>query len=224
MGWLYLKVNPSGLCYLAFRFFGCDIYALYHFLVEWIVRCALNPDELYFNLHWKAAIRVLDIKLVAALLLCFLVPSCSVSSEERALKELAKMHTADFFDDPAQRLLDEALERGNLDRARTALKQGADINAVGRDGMTPLFWALAKQNITGFRFLLEQGSDPNVVVELPPNLQEEQAGAMEMTAQLEDPAYLRALLEHGGDPNITVNQQWDIPLIYRAIMSRVWIM
>lgn len=164
--------------------------------------------------------RIFAIKLVTSLLVCFPVASCSASSEERALKELAKMQAVDFFDDSAQRALAEAVERGNLDRARTALAQGADVNAVGRDGMTPLFWALAKQNIDGFRFLLEQGSNPNIIVELPPHFQEAQAGAMEMAAQMEDPAYLRTLLEHGGDPNIIVNEQWDIPLIYRAIMSR----
>lgn len=43
---------------------------------------------------------------------------------------------------------------------------------------------------------------------------------MEMAARLENPDYLRALLEHGGDPNLIVNRQWNIPVLYRAIMSR----
>lgn len=164
--------------------------------------------------------RIIDVKLVIALLMCFPLASCLAAPEERALKELERMQATEFFDDPAQRALGEAVERGNLEQARAALEQGADVNALGRDGMVPLFWALAKQNVDGFRFLLKQGADPNVVVDLPRHFQESRAGAMEMASQLEDPAYLRALLEHGGDPNTIVNELWDIPLIYRAIMSR----
>jgi hypothetical protein len=146
--------------------------------------------------------------------------SCVGSAEKRAIKELERMRAAEFFEDSAQQSLALAIERGNLDQAMVALDQGAGANAVGKDGMTPLFWALAKQNIDGFRFLLEQGANPNVLVDLPGNFQDQHAGAMEMAAQLEDSSYLRALLEHGADPNTIVNRSWNEPLLYRAIMSR----
>jgi len=159
-------------------------------------------------------------KLIIAILVGLSAASCSASSEERALKELKRMQVSDFFSAPVQRSLAEAVERGNLNQAQEALDQGADVDAIGKNGMTPLFWALAKQNVDGFRFLLEQGANPNAVVDLPRHFQDRQAGAMEMAAQLEDPAYLRSLLEHGGDPNTIVNRSWNMPLLYRAIMSR----
>jgi len=151
---------------------------------------------------------------------CLVLACCSLTPEERALRELQRMQAAEFFDDSAQRALANAVERGSTQEARTALEQGADVNAIGREGMTPLFWALAKQNIDGFRFLLEHGADPDIVVDLPEDFQDRQAGAMEIAARLENPDYLRALLEHGGDPNLIVNRQWNIPVLYRAIMSR----
>src|SRR5690625_4134018 len=130
------------------------------------------------------------------------------------------MQASYFFVDPVQRSLANAVERGNIDQARVAIENGAEVNAVGNEGMVPLFWALTKQNIDGFRFLLEQGADPNIVVNLPRHFQDRQAGAMEIAAQLENPAYLKALLEHGGDPNIIVHKGSDMPVLYRSIMSR----
>src|SRR5699024_12662879 len=82
------------------------------------------------------------------------------STEYPALKELRRMQASYFFDDPVQRSLANAVERGNIDQARVAIENGAEVNAVGKEGMVPLFWALTKQNIDGFRFLLEQGADP----------------------------------------------------------------
>lgn len=159
-------------------------------------------------------------ELLIAWLLFLPLASCAASSDQRAMKELNRMQAAEFFDDPAQRALAEAVEKGDLDQARAAIEQGAEVNAVGQEGMAPLFWALAKQNIEGFRFLLKEGADPNIVVDLPRHFEDRRAGAMEMAAQLEDSAYLRALLEHGGNPNTIVNSRWKIPLIYRAIMNR----
>jgi len=164
--------------------------------------------------------RVIPIGPLVALLMILPLASCIASTEYPALKELRRMQASYFFDDPVQRSLANAVERGNIDQARVAIENGAEVNAVGKEGMVPLFWALTKQNIDGFRFLLEQGADPNIVVNLPRHFQDRQAGAMEMAAQLENPAYLKALLEHGGDPNIIVNKGWDMPVLYRSIMSR----
>lgn len=164
--------------------------------------------------------RILLTKIIVAWLIVMPLASCAVSADQGALEELKRMRAAEFFNVPAQKLLAEAIERGDLDQARAAIEQGAEVNAVGQKGMTPLFWALAKQKIDSFRFLLEQGADPNVEVLLPTSFQEPRAGAIEMAARLEDTAYLRALLEHGGDPNTIVDTGWNMPVLYRAIMNR----
>lgn len=164
--------------------------------------------------------RIILIKLLAAGLICLPLASCAASPQEQALQELSKMQASDYYFNPAQVTLLEAVEHGDREQMLQALDNGADVNAEGWEGMVPLFWAIAKQNIDGFRLLLEQGADPNVVTQLPPRFQESQAGAMEMAAELEDPAYLRSLLEHSGDPNTIVDRGWNMPLLYRAIMGR----
>jgi ankyrin repeat protein len=130
------------------------------------------------------------------------------------------MQASEYFEDSTQRALVAAVERGDLDGLRRALDEGADVNGVGREGVTPLFWALAKQNLSGFKVLLAAGADPNVVVNLPEHFQEPKAGAMEISARLENSEYLRALLENGGNPNTIVNEEWQMPVLYRAIMNR----
>lgn len=164
--------------------------------------------------------QALACKMIVALLVWFPLIACSGSSDERALRALKKMQASDFFENSAQQLLAKAIEKGDLVQLNKALERGADVNAVGRDGMTPLFWAISKQNIDGFRFLLEHGADPNIVVELPDGFQESEAGAMEMAARMKDSRYLRLLLEHGGNPNTIIDSEGQIPLLYRAIMSR----
>lgn len=176
--------------------------------------------KVWRNVPLENLLGMLKIRLLVGSMIVLLLASCAATAEQRAMKELERMRAADFFDDSTQRLLAEAVQRGNLEQAMAALAQGADVDAVGREGMTPLFWALAKQNIEGFRFLLAEGANPNIVVDLPRNFQDRQAGSMEIAAQLDDPAYLRSLLEHGGDPNTIVNRFGNIPLLYRAIMSR----
>jgi len=173
-----------------------------------------------WNVPLENPLRMVQIRILVGLIIILLLAACAATNEQRAMKELKQMRAADFFSDSAQRALAQAVERGNTEKAMAALHQGADVNAIGKDGMTPLFWALAKQNIHGFRFLLEQGANPNIVVDLPRNFQDRQAGAMEMAAQLEESSYLRALLAHGGDPNTIVNSSWNMPVLYRAIMSR----
>ena len=54
-----------------------------------------------------------------------------------------------------RRLLYAAV-RDDIVRLKNALKDGADINARGRHGRTPLIWAAAKGNLDIVIFLLEQ--------------------------------------------------------------------
>ena len=160
--------------------------------------------------------------LVLALVVLLMLPlaSCSASSQYRAMNELRKMKATDYFNIPADQQLAEAVASGNLRKAREAISQGAYINAVGNESMMPIIWALLKQNYTGFKFLLEEGADPNVIIDLPNHFQDDKFGLMQFAAGLEDSDYLRALLEHGGDPNTIINRVWNMPVIYSSIMAR----
>lgn len=137
----------------------------------------------------------------------------ALDAQSRAIAALAGMDADEYFQKPAQVALVEAAGQGNIPRMRRALENGADVNAVGRDGMTPLMWAAAiKHNLEGFRFLLEHGANPNVVTELPKDFAAERAFIIETAFRLDDPRYMKLLLEHGADPNTILNDGDETPL------------
>ena len=79
--------------------------------------------------------------------------------------------------------------QGDTKRVQAALAQGADVNAEGKDQVTPLVWALSCRNIDGVVELLKGGADPNKRGGVSP---------MWLAATYDDSAYIRALVEHGG--------------------------
>ena len=118
----------------------------------------------------------------------------------------ATMDTSKAFpDDTRAAELAAAAAQGDGGRVDTLVRQGADPNAAGDKGVTPLQFALLAQNRDGMRALLDAGADPN-----RPGLGG--ASAMHMAAVADDPVYLRLLLEHGGDPNARHGQTGATPL------------
>ncbi|MEO6064421.1 MAG: ankyrin repeat domain-containing protein [Lysobacterales bacterium] len=145
---------------------------------------------------------------------------CSMLRPSIASFELHRMKPDRYFADAVQANFAEAVGKGDLVTADRLLARGATVNAEGNEGMTPLFWAMAKQNRTGFEFLLAHDADPNVVTRWSDVAGEDQsASAMDMPAIMEDGAYLHALLEHGGDPNQVYDSTRQTP-IYAAILNQ----
>lgn len=65
------------------------------------------------------------------------------------------------FPNPEVAALVKAGVRGQTERMEALVKQGADINYRGKDGVTPLIWVLAARSYEGGKKLLELGADPN---------------------------------------------------------------
>jgi ankyrin repeat protein len=83
--------------------------------------------------------------------------------------------------------------RGDEQGIAAALRDGADVNGQGHDGVTPLLWALGCDNARGIEALLKAGANPN---------QDVGAGtAVYLAATRHDHRVLRVLLQHGGDAN-----------------------
>ncbi len=155
------------------------------------------------------------------LILTFLTMSpsaCAMSESEQASKKLQEMQAEDFFSSDIQVRLAEAAARGDHESMQEAIHQGAAVNQIGKQGMTALFWALAKQNLKGVSFLLEQGADPNIKAQVHSGVNGE-TSAMDIAAILEDSSYLEALLKHGGNPNTAVGISGRT-VIYQAALHR----
>ena len=70
-----------------------------------------------------------------------------------------RIKPATFTSDPLVRRLAIAVDRGEESAIAAAVNAGADVNSRGKDGYCLLFWAMARNNVTGFDALLKQGAD-----------------------------------------------------------------
>jgi uncharacterized protein len=145
------------------------------------------------------------LKYIAVILICQIAlfsTSCSDSSaKDKALHFLDNMHAKDYYDDPIQRKLAEAITDGDDEEMLELIRQGADVNAKGKKGMRPLFWAFVKRRVKEFGILLKHGANPNVYDEYnKPGYPS--ASVVELAVMEESGEYLRLVLAHGGDPNI----------------------
>jgi ankyrin repeat protein len=78
-----------------------------------------------------------------------------------------------------------------------ALKRGANINAVGESGQTPLHWSLLKVGIAvkTMQHLLNQGADPNTPMS-------NGESPLHLTAGGNRPDLLELFLQNHGNPNV----------------------
>jgi len=125
---------------------------------------------------------------VAAVLL---MPSCASAQEMSAAGKSAQ----EIFQDGKVVLLLQAVRDGDVAKARLLVAQGANINASGYEGVTPLIWMLYQRDYKAMESLLNLGADPNQRMgkdgEAPVWFA---AGGGQLQA-------LSLLLDHGGDPN-----------------------
>lgn len=110
-----------------------------------------------------------------------------------------------FPDDTRSAELAAAAADGDAVRVRELVRQGADPNASGDRGVTPLQFALLAQNRDGMQALLDAGADPNL-----PGLGG--ATVVHTAAIADDPDYLRLLLDNGADPDARHGETRATPL------------
>src|SRR5713226_8310253 len=118
------------------------------------------------------------------------------------------------FPDEKVGALVEAATRGDLKQVDALLQGGANVNAAGAQGVSPLIWVLAARNKKGAEHLLKAGADPNQ------KTMEKNESAMSLAAGGNDPQILEMLLKHGGNPNLRGPN--DDPLLHIAILGQRW--
>ncbi len=126
----------------------------------------------------------------------FCASGCSEVKAESVNEHMVGGKTvADVFSNQNLAMLARAACEGDIAKIGVALSGGANPNAVGLDGVTPLLWAGDCGNEKGVRALLQAGANPN------PAGNGDGLTPLLAAVSYEDPAILRALLAAGADPN-----------------------
>lgn len=130
------------------------------------------------------------------------------SDEEMKYRLLAFMSLEVMFPDGKTRALAAAAASGDERSIERMIHNGVDVNSVGAQGATPLFWAL--RNHRGFQKLLEMGANPNIVYG---------DGSTILTAavNLNDSRILSLALAHGANPNLATEDSLGETPIFRAL-------
>lgn len=118
----------------------------------------------------------------------------------------ANVDAHQVFSDTRVADLATAAVAGHAAQVRAAVAAGADINAHGDKGVTPLEWAMLNRSPEAFRTLLDAGADPN----------EPAVGGdpvILMAAKANDPVYLKLLLAHHVDPSAARGRSDQTPLM-----------
>jgi hypothetical protein len=79
-------------------------------------------------------------------------------------------HPEVFFESPQQQSLCLAIFRGDLQRVKEECRESGIVNAKGKYGVTPLFWAYLSRRMSVYKYLLEQKADPNIATNIPYSL------------------------------------------------------
>lgn len=108
------------------------------------------------------------------------------------------MRAKNYFDREADVELAKAVAGSNSNKMQKCLDNGANINAVGREGMTPLVWSVYKNSKSGFVFLLQHGANPNLVTT---RYDGDKMSVMEEITTFRETDFLRLALENGVSPN-----------------------
>ena len=126
---------------------------------------------------------------------------------------------ADYFPDPLQLRLAEAVARGDVEAISDAVRRGANVDKAGRDGLRMLMWAMLKGSVSGYRALLDHDANVLAAYFNPQRMKPVQSTrtVAELTAAFSDKAFLHAMLEHGFDPNTIVRHKTGETLLFYMV-------
>ncbi len=106
-----------------------------------------------------------------------------------------------FFEDPKVVDFCKSIEKGDFQKADELLKEGVNINTVGKDGMIPFLWStdyalfktkeLEKQ---AFQYFLKKRANPLKLYNID-HKEGQYTTVLHYVSRLEDPWYLKELLE-----------------------------
>lgn len=144
---------------------------------------------------------------------------CNPLASKSNASKLKTMTPEQFFTEPLQVRLAVAVDRGDSGAVDAAVRDGADVNARGKDGFSILYWAMARNATGGFEALVKNGADVTVECRDPAVVTDvrEQDFIIRLALAADNPEFLRAVLRHGFDPDYILNEESKETLLFLAV-------
>jgi hypothetical protein len=151
----------------------------------------------------------------------FAIVGCKPGSISLFQPDAKTMTAEQFADDPALKRLADAVERGDEPAIVAAVQAGDDVNAYGAGGFRLLYWALARENATGFEQLLKYGAKLDVDCRDPASLRNrsQQHYLPMLVISNPDQRFLKSALRHGLAPDFTPHEVEKRSLLFFAVCS-----
>ena len=119
-----------------------------------------------------------------------------------------------FFSDGKVILFVKALSVHEFVKADQIVESGVKIDAFGKGGVTPLWWAVNTNDFQSFEFLLKKGANPLAQVS-------DGFDIMELCAGNENRNFLIEALKHGGRANIISQYYRRTPIFAAATANQI---
>lgn len=123
-----------------------------------------------------------------------------------------------FFDDPLVIRLCDAIFEVEIEEMESLIAQGADVNRIGIERMTPLYWAFhMERDPRPFALLLKHGANPNIIVKNTlcqrPVYEAVLSGnaVTHLVAQCSYNRQFENVFENGGNPNLISESLFERP-------------
>lgn len=123
------------------------------------------------------------------------------------LPEATWRDARDYFTTRAEVAFAEAAAKGDIAELERLQARGVDVNAHGRNDITPAAWAVGHRSKKGYQYLLEHGADPNVQDSVDGN------SAMSLSARVADSWWLKESIARGGNVNLTNHLTKRTPIL-----------
>ncbi|MFO0934960.1 MAG: ankyrin repeat domain-containing protein [Gemmataceae bacterium] len=115
-----------------------------------------------------------------------------------------KWNAKDYFTDNEVVILCDAISINDVRKVKDLVASGVNVNAKGKNGMTPLIWAFPANRVEVVRHLLKNKADPNTFIESDFGAPEcfEKGDSFTHLACRSFFDYFDDLFDNGGDPHL----------------------
>lgn len=129
-------------------------------------------------------------------------------------KPLFSLGVKEIFENERVRSLARAAARNDREKVQELINSGVAVNSVGVGNFTPLYWALKKGSREGFKALLENGADPNL-------LWQDGGSVIHYSAAMNDLDFLSLCLRYNGYVELSDGVEGKTPIFYAVEEKRV---